>query len=283
MSALPERIVAENADCTVFRDGPSWNGQPAAAIGQFTCADAATGSALLRKVLARLSGEGVAAALGPMDGDTWRSYRAVTESDGTPAFLMEPTAGPHVAQAFQAAGFQPVSRYLSARASLDDAIGDGPPQTLDGLSVSAWDGTNAEGLIGQLFAMSAQSFAGNAFYKPIARGSFIDLYRPVIKAIDPRLVLFARDPDGALQGFVFAMPNHLEGARPSTVILKTYASRKKGVGRALADHLHRSARDLGYAWVIHALMHEDNTSRASSERFRAQTFRRYGLFGARLA
>ena len=66
------------------------------------------------------------------------------------------------------------------------------------------------------------------------------------------------------------------------MILKTYASARRGVGHLLADTLHRRARALGYSDVIHALMHVDNISRERSSRHQAHTFRRYALLGRRL-
>jgi L-amino acid N-acyltransferase YncA len=280
MTNAVERVERPSAACTLHRDGPAWDGRAAAAIGRFGCADAAAGVALLREIAGMLAAEGVAGVLGPMDGDTWHSYRAITWSDGSPPFLMEPTAGPEVAEVFRAAGFSPVSSYVSARARLDDAIAAAGGAGPEGVRIEAWDGSDPEGLVGRLFAMSSASFAD---YKPIGRDAFLELYRPLIGAIDPRLVLTARDGSGAPLGFLFAVPNHLEGARPRAVVLKTYASRVRGVGRLLADELHRRARGLGFVDVIHALMHEDNRSLASSAMFGAYVFRRYTLFGRRLA
>jgi L-amino acid N-acyltransferase YncA len=71
-------------------------------------------------------------------------------------------------------------------------------------------------------------------------------------------------------------------ARPKTVIVKTYASRRRGVGHLLLDTFHRTALDLGFTDVIHALMHEDNVSLNSSLRYGTKIFRRYALMGKRL-
>jgi hypothetical protein len=63
------------------------------------------------------------------------------------------------------------------------------------------------------------------------------------------------------------------------VILKTYASRRRGVGHLLADTFHRRALALGFTHVIHALMHVDNVSRGRSARHATSVFRRYALMG----
>jgi hypothetical protein len=283
MSRSPERRERNGAACTIFRDGPLWDGHASATIGQFSCPDAVSGAALLSDAVEALRSEGYRSVIGPMDGDTWHSYRLISTSDGSPPFLMEPRSGTHDLEAFSGAGFEAISTYVSARATLEDAIGNGAPIAIDGLTIRSWDGTDAEGLIRKLFAMSAASFAGNAFFKPIAEEAFLALYRPLMAAVDPRFVLFAFTSDGAIAGFLFGMPNHLEGPRPSRIILKTYASRVRGTGRMLADTFHRTARNQGFSHVIHALMHDDNISNESSRRFNATVFRRYALMGRKLA
>ncbi|NIQ95070.1 MAG: hypothetical protein GWN87_13315, partial [Desulfuromonadales bacterium] len=55
-----------------------------AAIGRFHCGDSAAGEGLLTRVLADLDSAGFQFVVGPMDGDTWHSYRLVVESDGSP-------------------------------------------------------------------------------------------------------------------------------------------------------------------------------------------------------
>jgi hypothetical protein len=224
--------------------------------------------------------DGFGALLGPMDGDTWHTYRLVSESDGSAPFLMEPTSGPHDLQAFTAAGFAPVSRYVSARALLSNTITEGPVE-MPGVTVANWDGKDAEGLIQKLFAMSGAAFQKNRFFKPIGLESFLDLYRPIMPFVDPEHVFFARQGE-ALVGFLFGMPDRAAPDGKPAAILKTYASALRGVGHLLADTYHRRAIEMGFTHVIHALMHEDNASRASSEKHKATVFRRYALMALKL-
>jgi hypothetical protein len=281
MSNATEEIAIDGGACVIYRDAPSWDGLRTAAVGRFRCEAADAGRKLLDQVATTLASEGFEALIGPMDGDTWHSYRLVTESDGSPPFLMEPTSGACDGEAFAKAGFEPLSHYVSTRATLDAAIGPEIAQ-VPGVSVTAWDGSDAAGLVGQLYAMSAAAFANNAFFKPLDQAGFLKLYEPVMPLVDPRFVLFARDEAGALVGFLFGMPNRLEGTAPKTVILKTYASRVRGVGHVLADHFHRTAREGGFTDAIHALMHVDNISLERSKRYAAAVFRRYALLGRRL-
>ena len=278
---LVEPVSLKGAACTLYRDAPSWSGRRTAAIGSFRCETAAAGAELLKVQAERSKREGFDAVIGPMDGDTWHTYRVVSETDGSPPFFLEPLSGPFDLEAFKDAGFTPISSYVSARAAIDEAIGAPAPQ-VDGVTITPWDGENAGALIGGLFDLSRQAFGNNAFYKPIERDAFLDLYKPIIPAIDPRLVFFARK-GGELAGYLFAMPNLAEGERPATAIVKTYASGIRGVGHMLLDRAHRTFRDLGYSHVIHALMHVDNRSRERSRRHQGSVFRRYDLMGRDLA
>ena len=269
---------------TVYRDAPSYQGLRTAGLGQFRCPDAASGAALIAETVSALRAEGFEAVIGPMDGDTWHSYRLVTESDGSPPFLMEPVNPPFHVEAFARAGFAPVSTYVSARAPLDGAASDpaAGSAVTDDVTVAPWNGADVERFMADVFALSSEAFAQNPFYKPLSRDGFDALYRPMLGRIDPRLMLFAHDRDGALLGFVFGLPDLLSPAS-RTAILKTYASRRRGVGRLLAEAFHRAAREAGFVQVIHALMHEENVSRDRSGLHGGAVFRRYALFGRVLA
>lgn len=282
MKTDPQSLAVDGAQCRLYRDAPPWDGCKTAAVGGFQCESPAAGAALLARAAEMLRSEGFAALLGPMDGDTWHTYRLITETDGSPPFLLEPVSGPHDKSAFEAAGFAPVSNYVSTRARLDDAIGPAAPVHLDGVTVAAWDGRNTDAFIGKLFDMSTRSFGARAFFKPIDKADFLKLYEPILPLLDPRLVLFAREEGGGLVGFLFGLANRLEGEQARTVILKTYASDRHGVGHLLADTFHRVARDLGFLDVIHALMHVDNLSLDRSRQHAARIFRRYALMGRRL-
>ncbi len=281
MSTNTEACARGDSSVTIFRDAPDWDGMRCAAIGDVRFSDEEAGAALLNEIADDLQQEGFHGLLGPMNGDTWHSYRLVTETDGAPPFFMEPTSSPHDLSAFMRAGFHKVSDYVSARGKLEDALG-AAPVSVTGISVSCWDGTNTAVLIEQLFAMSKSSFSQNNFYKPISRKAFLALYEPFLPFIDPKHVLFARDDEGAIVGFLFATPDHLCASGNPSVILKTYASAQRGVGRLLADTYHRLALKMGFETVIHALMHQDNISRTRSDQHSANIFRRYALMGRKL-
>lgn len=275
------QLKTDDAQLTIFLDGPEWAGRPAACIGKFTCKSVAAGTELLHGACAYIRDQGITQVIGPMDGDTWHSYRYVTQSDGRSAFLLEPSDKPDGLAALQQAGFSQISGYFSASVPLEEATIN-PPKTQTDLTVTQWDGTDPEALFGQVYDLSVAAFAANAFYKPITREAFLAMYMPVVPMMKKELIFFARDPSGELAGFLFGIPNYNEGPQTQTVILKTYASLQKGAGQLLANAFHSTAKELGYQTAIHALIHDDNLSALRSAAEGAEIFRRYGLFGKRL-
>ncbi|MCX7644637.1 MAG: hypothetical protein N2Z62_04990 [Rhodobacteraceae bacterium] len=271
---------AGGARARLYRSAPALDGLRTAAVGDFRCESTEAGAALLRSIAAELAAEGFRAVIGPMNGDTWHSYRLVTESDGSPPFLLEPVSKPQDLAAFAAAGFAPVGRYVSARVAAAAAVG-APPAPIPGLRVEPWDGADPEARFAAVHALSLEAFAGNAFYTPISREAFLAMYMPLVPMLRPELVFLARH-EGRLVGFLFGIPDYQQGPKPRSAILKTYASRLPGVGHALAHAFHEAAVSAGFETVIHALIHEANASADRSRRHGGQVFRRYALMGRRL-
>lgn len=272
---------AEGAKCTVFLEGPPWDGAPAATIGAFSCKTEAGGRDVLQQAIEHIRAKGLRQIIGPMDGDTWHSYRFVTWSDGSPAFLMEPPDAPLARAALGALGFEQISGYFSARVPLAQTAQTAPPPS-QAFEIETWDGTNPEGLFAQVFDLSCKAFAQNAFYKPIPQADFLALYMPMVPLLKRELIFFARRPDGTLAGFLFGTPDYAQGPAPGTAIAKTYASLERGAGQHLLYGFHRAAQALGYREALHALMHDDNLSALRSASEGAQICRRYGLFGLKL-
>ena len=274
----PQPFVIDGASAHVWRTAPALHGRRTAAIGRFACTDAACGAALLSRIVATLSAERFGALLGPMDGDTWHAYRLVTESDGRPPFAMEPTNPPYYADAFLDAGFRPIARYAS---SVDTIVAPVSP-ALDRqrrIVIREFRPQAAEDELRLIFDLSMRAFTGNIFFKPLAWPEFQALYAPIVPLIEPELVLFAEARDGTCVGFLFAMA---DPSAPSTVVLKTYAGLRRGVGGLLGEAFYRNVRAKGVQSVIHALMHEDNPSLRHSTNRNGRVFRRYALLGRML-
>ncbi len=276
-----ETISAGGARAQLFRTAPDWDGLKSLAIGGIYFPSEEAGAALLQIIEQLAQDEGFGALIGPLDGSTWHKYRLVFESDDSPPFMMEPESSTHDLSVFKRAGFTQISHYVSAIADLSDTLGD-PPSAIPGINITAWDGEDGEALIRNLFDISMAAFSKNSFFTPITFDAFLDIYRPLLPFIQKEHVLFARDEDEEILGFLFGTPNYLDQSERRSVILKTYASKKPGLGHLLADSYHRRAIGMGFSRVIHALMHQSNVSRNRSEKHKARVFRKYALMGKKL-
>ena len=296
---LADEAVAAGARCLV-----AWRGDEAVArcavtvaeglvgapgrtgmIGNYEATDREAGVAVLREAL-RIP-ENVGRILGPINGSTWARYR-LTLPGGAPPFLSEPTNPAEYLDDFAAAGFREAAWYESALVTdLDtpDARAAGVPERLRarGVTVRALRADRFDEELEALFALTTEAFAENLYYSPITFAEFRARYTPLRPLLDPELVRLAEDENGQLLGYVFAFPDLLtmSGGRPTRAVLKTLATaagaRGLGLGTYLGDEIRRLARERGYASVIHALMHAQNTSVGIS-RHTADVFRRYVLF-----
>lgn len=260
-------------------------------VGRWEAQDVAAGRILLEEACRHFAERGVARVLGPMNGDTWHAYRLVLppgeqpEPPGglvVPTFPGEPSNPPEAADAWRDAGFDIVARYESAivtdlTAAAGTATGRPPGVTFRTLDPDRFDEELA-----LLHAISLRGFAANPYYAPIERAEFVALYAPLRPFVDPRFVEFAEDADGETLAFLFCFPLPARGG-PPLLVAKTIAvvpeARGQHLGALLFARAHVRANELGFAGVIHALMHADNASTRMSSREQGRVFRRYALFG----
>jgi GNAT superfamily N-acetyltransferase len=289
----PEEGGAIRARCSLWwTRTPTLLDHRVGLIGHYAARDAAAGGLLLERACRELAARGCSVAVGPMDGSTWRRYRLVTERGSEPTFFLEPDNPDDWPDHFLAVGFQPIAHYVSAvNADLhreDPRAGHVADRlTAQGIHIRPLDPRHAEEDLRRIYAVSAVSFRNNFLYTPIAEAEFLTHYRALLPVLRPELILIA---ETAVQpvGFIFAVPDVTQaaGGRPiDTVIVKTLAVLPErahaGLGTLLLAVCQGTARRLGYARAIHALMHEQNPSRNLSRRF-AQPMRRYALFGKAL-
>lgn len=267
---------------------PRLHGTRTGFIGHVGVIDPDAAGPLLDAACSLLAVHGCELAVGPVDGSTWSSYRAVLDGSEIPPFLLEPAVDRSWARRFTQAGFDVLTTYSS---SLVDDLGRGDARAdraetrlaalgvrIRTLAPSRWADETAK-----VHALSLMAFADNLLYSPIGLREFaarMDRLRPMI---DPRLVLLA-ERDTELVGFLFALPDVLSPV-PS-VVVKTLAVKRgrahQGLGAVLVSRVHAVAVELGYRQAVHALMHDANISLRISRRY-GRPFRRYALFSRRLA
>jgi len=280
MSPDEQIAIGDAASCSLW-----WK---TGAIGHFRADDVASGAELLRAACARLARRGCTRAVGPMDGSTWHAYRLVTERGEEPAFFLEPYTPAHWQACFAQAGFGVLARYCSSvQDGLDvrDArlVGVERRAAAEGVRIRPFEPARGEQELGAMHTLAEQAFRDAFLFTPVAREKFVAQYARVLPFVRPGLVQLA-EQGGELVAFLFALPDAYEVA-PRTAILKTVAARRgrayAGLAHLLAARAAAEARGMGFARVIHALMHEDNVSFNWSARS-ARVFRRYALMGRAL-
>lgn len=261
-------------------------------IGHFQAGSPEGGRFVLEQAAGRLRQEGCTLAVGPMDGNTWRRYRLLTERGKEPAFFMEPDNPDFWPAIFEAAQFSALATYSSSLVSdlsRRDPRAERTSERLhrEGIGIRNLDPADFEEDLRRIYQVSVVSFTGNYLYTEISEDAFLAQYLPYRDKIRPELVLLA-EFEGQPAGYLFAIPDFAEALRGEpirTVIGKTLAvlpgRRYGGLGVVLTGMLHERAQALGYARLIHALQHEANRVRNMSEFF-GEVMRRYALYSRRL-
>jgi GNAT superfamily N-acetyltransferase len=282
-------VVARASLC--WRDTPVMDGANIGAIGDFEANDGEATAILLNGAADFLREQGCRIAVGPMNGNTWRAYRFVVESNGRGPFLLEPRNPREFPGWWEAAGFSVLSQYSSSVIPLDGGGTISPALKVrlerSGAKIRELDPARYDEELMKIYQVSLKSFANNFLYTPLEEAAFLDAYQRVRERVDPDFVRIA-ERDGVACGFVFGIPDleaPARGEKP-TLIVKTLAvdpdARCAGLGSLLVDELHQIGWEKGYTEAIHALQHETNTSLKITGRHHGEVFRRYALFSKML-
>lgn len=286
----PDKVISlPGASCSLWwRHTAALDGAKVGFIGRFASESETASIDILNYACDTLIDEGVNLAVGPVDGNTWNSYRFVTWSSGQPPFFLEPQHPCQYPHYFQQAGFFAVATYYSS--ITDDLHSDmqvvaklEEKLARAGVSIRQIDAANFDAELLRVFQLCQQSFKENFLYSPITQAEFLQQYAAVKPLVQPPLVLLA-ERAGKLVGFVFSLPN-INDANRQTIIVKTLARLPQrelaGLGHLLLSRVHEAAQKMGFKQAIHALMHQSNNSLALSNRY-ARTFREYALLARSL-
>ena len=267
-------------------------GERVGAIGHYAAKDSRAGRAVIRQALSGLRSQRCSLAIGPMNGNTWRSYRFVVERGNAKPFFLEPTNPNSWPEDFTECGFNPMSRYVS---ELNPDITTRQPElgTLRqkmkrlGVEITTINSEDADEDLDGIYDVICESFKDSFLYTSLDRAAYRSIYAPLLPKMDPRLMLVAKH-EGRVVGFIFSPPDYLQGAAGNsidTIVIKSVAilplKHYSGLGRLLIVNLLQNAVELGYTKAISALMHTGNQSQKIS-RDCAGPMRGYALFAKSL-
>jgi GNAT superfamily N-acetyltransferase len=271
---------------------PTYERHRVGVIGHYAAASDDAATALLASAQQRLRVTECTFAIGPMNGNTWRSYRFVTGRGEEPPFFLEPANPPEWPAQFERAGFSSLVSYFSA---LNSDLSRPDPR-LDALEKKVAEAgivlrsANADlrRELKNIYAVSKISFRQNFLYTEIPEAEFVAMYEPVLPMARPELVLIA-ERRGQCVGYLFAIPDFAQkarGAEVDTFIVKTVSilpqPELRGLGTLLVARAQQLGREMGFRRCIHALMFENNVSLNISRHY-AAVMRKYTLYSRDLA
>lgn len=281
------------ARCSVWwRESAQVNGTRTGTIGHYTATDETFAETLLEHACRELKNRGCELAVGPMDGNTWRRYRFITERGVANPFFLEPDNPDEWPIQFSRHGFSPLAHYVSEinpnMAIRQPELGSLRQKIKNaGISIASLDVNNPDADLDGIYDVVSESFKDAFMYTDLDRESYRRIYVPLLKGVDPRLMLIAKQ-DGEVVGFVFAPPDMLQRGyqeKIDAIVIKTIAilPRKElsGLGRVLIVDMLENAVDMGFTTAISALMHTENRSQKISSDC-AGPMRRYSLFAKEL-
>jgi len=268
-----------------WNDVPPVEGKRVGCVGHFTAAEPDT--PLVIEALERLRQAGCTLAIGPMNGNTWRSYRFVTGGSAAPPFFLEPANPAFYPEMFRKVGFKALARYRSSVVDLPES----PVRTRveermarRGITVRPLRQAEFRAELERIYELSLEAFRENLLYTPVDREGFLALYDGIEPFLAPEFVLFAEAGGGAV-AFVFAVPDLAEERRTGatrTLVVKTLATlpawRRFGIGSVLVGRVHEQARRMGFERAIHALQLDTNLSSKITRRCEGRPMREYTLF-----
>jgi len=281
------------ARCSLWwQSTPHWPPHRVGLIGHYAASSDDTASDLLELACQQLAENDCTLAVGPMDGNTWRDYRFVTESGNEPGFFLEPHNPPEWPAQFHRHGFREFARYFSAVA--DDLTRTSPRMdrvrmrmTKQGVRIRSVSEDHFDEDLRQIHAVAQTVFRDHVLYQAMGEAEFVQQYETLRSNVPFDLVLLA-EQNGRMVGFGFATPDMLQAERGETVdtvLIKTLGvlpdREFAGLGQLLLEQLQQRAATLGFRRAIHALVRETGNLQKISQRY-AVPFRRYTLFAKEL-
>jgi len=278
------------AECSLWwSEAPPLANRRIGLIGHYRAARDSAAEMLLATACDRLRSAGCTCVIGPMDGNTWRRYRFITEAGAEPTFFLEPQNPPEWPQHFVLAGFSPLANYFSA---LNADLSQPDPRLREaenrlrslGVVLRSSRAGEAADYLRHIYRVACVAFRNNFLYTELPQDDFFRQYEELLQVLRPELLMLAEQQTEVV-GFVFAVPDVLRqapGTPMDTFILKTVAilprRELRGLGTILVGRVQQIGRELGFQRCILALMHERNALARNISATYGRPMRRYTLF-----
>lgn len=264
--------VDENNAGTItawYQDVPEGqHGERIGVIGAFKADNKQCALELIERATAYLKQKGVDTVIGPMNQNTWHSYRFQKTTSLEQPYFMEPVQPKEYTEWFEEAGFEVDQNYYSFSTSLG-SFGRTKESIIEAFflkGIEIKDGTNLtdEELLRNNYDLSRICFAENVYYTPVSYEVYQAIYQPSLPLLKKEYVYYAYSRNKPV-AFLFGVPDYNQvkrGKKLETILFKTFAVlpeyRNLGIAGGLMECVAHVARDNGFTKGIMALVHEKN-------------------------
>lgn len=258
-------------------------------LGNYQCIDDdSVVDKLFEKAKQYAKAKGYQKLIGPINGNTWHSYRFSTKK--TPTFFLEHHHKNYYLKQWKKAGFKPHAAYFTFQESLGKYFPnhqnlnwlDNKPQ----FSVRHFNVGNAENDLSLLHKFCCESFTKNLLYTSISENAFKSLYQPILPYLKNDFIDLVIEQNGDVEtvvGFLFAVEDVYQ---PQQLIAKTIARKPgdayKGLAHFLAERLLLKAANKGYKKLLHAYMESENKSVKMAQKFGGKIYQDHVLLSMSL-
>lgn len=226
-------------------------------------------------------------AVGPVDGSTWKSYRAnIKNTEGANSFLGDTYYKKNTAERFISNNYFILSTYYSSsiknlHTKDERFIRFSQRNIFQNFSTRGFDKTKFSQELELLYSLSINSFSKNFLYTQISKEDFFKLYSKFESILEDKYVRFVLYKNKEC-GFIFSYPDK----KSSALIVKTLSVLQEyqgmGAGSILLEEINNTAVNNGFSQIIHALMHSNNSSLKLSKKY-GTPISEYQLFGKELS
>ncbi len=232
---------------------------------------------------------GVDQLIGPMNGSTWQEYRFIVGQFGAP-FLSEMSHPKYYSDLWKQNEFSTFQRYFSYKDSAIIANVEGISKLEQHFSflkvtLRTIDLTSFELELERIYELCVRAFRKNILYSEISKEQFVASYLPFQMWLKEDYIWIAENDQRECIGFLFAFENKLNPTETELIvktIARSPAFEYNGLGTVLGNQFMKKAIENGVTSILHAFMHESNTSKNLSRRFNGECVRTYELLSKNL-
>ncbi len=130
----------------------------------------------------------------------------------------------------------------------------------------------------EIYDITMKAFKHSPYFTPLPYQVFEQQYQKQLYKINHEISPFIIDNNGAICAYSSCyLSNNGDG-----IVVKTIARKldrkHAGLGRLLSDEICSIAMKKNYKYILHAFMHQNNSSKSLSERFNGSPLKSYALY-----